>query len=268
MDCLYCQSNNARLCKQKTALGYLQFRCRDCTKQFNERTGTALNYIQYRTEVVMLAIHYYYRFRNSLDDVVTLMAMRGFYVSHQTVHNWTQTFGAKLGLQLRQRRYGQAGQKWHVDSTYIYVEGRWCYFYRAIDKEGNLIDVYLSDVRDQAAAEAFFEQAQNTSGVTPIQITTDKEPALYPAIQNVFGNTTKHRDSKYMNNVIEQNHRAIKSRLRVMKGLKNIFCALIFCTVFEEIHQYFHMKNKTRAERRRLIVPRFQAFNDLLHHAA
>ena len=268
MDCLYCQSNNARLCKQKTALGYLQFRCRDCTKQFNERTGTALNYIQYRTEVVMLAIHYYYRFRNSLDDVVTLMAMRGFYVSHQTVHNWTQTFGAKLGLQLRQRRYGQAGQKWHVDSTYIYVEGRWCYFYRAIDKEGNLIDVYLSDVRDQAAAEAFFEQAQNTSGVTPIQITTDKEPALYPAIQNVFGNTTKHRDSKYMNNVIEQNHRAIKSRLRVMKGLKNIFCALIFCTVFEEIHQYFYMKNKTRAERRSLIVPRFQAFNDLLHHAA
>jgi len=135
----------------------------------------------------MLAVHYYYRFRNSLDDVVTLMAMRGFYVSHQTVHNWTQTFVVELGLKLRERRYGQAGKKWHADATYIRVEGRWCYFYRAIDKEGHLVDVYLSDVRDQAAAEAFFEQAQNTTGVTPVQITTGKEVALYPAIENAFG---------------------------------------------------------------------------------
>ena len=87
MDCPHCQSNNVRLCQQKTALGYLQCRCRDCHKQFNERTGTAFNYIQYPNEVVMMAVHDYYRFRNSLDDVVTLMAMRDFYLSHQTVHN-------------------------------------------------------------------------------------------------------------------------------------------------------------------------------------
>jgi len=62
------------------------------------------------------------------------------------------------------------------------------------------VDVYLSDVRNQAAAEAFFKQAQKTTGITPIQITTDKEPALYPAIETVFGAATKHRDSKYKNN--------------------------------------------------------------------
>jgi transposase-like protein len=155
--------------------------CSYC-KQYNERTGTAFNFIQHRTEVVMLAVHYYYRFRNSLDDVVELMAMRGIHLSHQTVHNWTQTFGVELGLKLRERRKGKAGKKWHTDSTYIQAEGRWCYFYRAIDKEGNLIDVYLSDVRDQAATEAFFNQAKRTTGITPNQITTDKEPALYPAI--------------------------------------------------------------------------------------
>jgi putative transposase len=190
MDCLYCQSNNSRLCKQKTALGYHQFRCRHCHKQFNERTGTAFNFIQYPTEVVMMAVHYCYRFRNSLDDVVELMRMRGLHLSHQTVHNWVQTFGVELGLKLRERRQGQVGKKWHADATYIVIEGRWCYFYRAIDKEGNLVDVYLSDVRDQAAAEAFFEQAQATTGVTPVQITTDKEAALYPAIKNVFGTQT------------------------------------------------------------------------------
>jgi transposase-like protein len=95
----------------------------------------------------MLALHYYYRFRNSLDDVVELMIMRGFHLCHQTIHNWTQTFGVELGLKLRERRQGRAGKKWHVDATYIRVEGRWCYFYRAIDKENNLVDVYLSDVK-------------------------------------------------------------------------------------------------------------------------
>jgi len=104
--------------------------------------------------------------------------------------------------------------------------------------------VYLSDVRDQAAAEKFFKQAQDTTGITPIQITTDKEKALYSAIKNTFGDKTKHRDSKYKNNCIEQDHRGIKSRYKVMKGFKNIFCALIFCTAFEEILQLFRRHNK------------------------
>ena len=264
MDCPYCQSKVTKEIKKKTVLGYDQYRCYDCGKQYNERTGTKFNFIEYRTEVVMLAVHYYYRFKVSLDDVVELMVMRGFHLCHQTVHNWVQVFGVELGLKLRTRRKGTAGKKWHIDATYIKVEGDWCYFYRAIDKEGNLVDVYLSDVRDQAAAEAFFEQAQNTTGITPEQITTDKEPALYPAVKNVFGSDTKHRDSKYMNNIVEQNHRGIKSRYKVMKGFKNIFCALIFCTGFEEIRQFFRMKNKTRGQRRRMIAPRICDFNELL----
>ena len=154
--------------------------------------------------------------------------------------------------------------KWHVDATYIKIEGRWCYLYRAIDKEGDLIDVYLSDSRDQAAAEAFFRQAQDTSGVVPSQVTTDKEAALYPAIKKVFGHATKHRDSKYMNNRIEQDHRAVKSRLSVTKGLKSIFCALVFCTAFEEIRRFFRMKNKTRAQRCRLIASKIREFHNLL----
>jgi len=78
-------------------LSYKQYRCSSCNKQFNERTGTALNFIEYPTEVVMLVVHHYYRFKHSLDDVVELMAIRGIQLSHQTVHNWTQTFGVELG---------------------------------------------------------------------------------------------------------------------------------------------------------------------------
>ncbi len=216
----------------------------------------------------MIAVHYYFKFKVSLDDVVELMAMRGFYLSHQTVHNWAQTFGVELGLKLRKQRDGKASDQWHVDATYLRIEGRWCYFYRAIDKDGNLVDVYLSDVRDQVAVEAFFKQAAKTSGVYPEQMPSDQEPALYPAIENVFGDYTTHRDNKYMNNRIEQAHRGIKSRTNVMKGFKDIFCAQIFCTAFEEIQHFFKVRNKTRAERRRINVSKIQQFNNLAAVAA
>ena len=268
MDCPHCLSKNTRQLEKKTSLGYQKYFCRCCCKQYNERTGTKLNFIEYMTEVVMLVVYHYYRFKLSLDDVVELMALRGFSLSHQTVHNWAQTFGVTLGRKCRSKRKGKAGKKWNVDATYLKIEGRWCYFYRAIDKNGDLIDVYLSDVRDQAAAEAFFNQAQKTTGITPEQITTDKEPALYPATKNSFGSDTLHRDSKYMNNAIEQNHRGIKSRYKSMKGFKNVFCALIFCTAFEEIQQLFRMNNKTRSERRQLLVPKFEEMKKLFMEAA
>ena len=98
--------------------------CPNCNKQYNERTGTALNFIKYPTEVVMLAVHYYYRFKVSLDDVAELMAMSGFYLSYQTVHNWVHIFGVDLGLKLRNQRYAKAAKKWHVDATYIKVDGQ------------------------------------------------------------------------------------------------------------------------------------------------
>ena len=263
MNCPHCDSNNIYECSTKTQLGYKQYRCRLCCKQYNERTGTKFNYIEYPTEIIMLVVYYYYRFKLSLDDVAEIMAIRGIKLSHQTIHNWSQTFGIELGLKLREARKGKSGKKWHVDATYLKIAGRHCYLYRAIDKQGNLVDVYLSDVRDQQAAENFFNQAHETSGVTPSQITTDKEKALYPAIKNVFSDNTKHRDCKYKNNCLEQDHRGIKSRYKVMKGFKDMLCALVFCTAFEEIRQLFRMAHKTRAEKRSIIASKFQQFNNL-----
>ena len=144
-------------------------------------------YIEYPTEMVTLAVYFYYRFRNSLDDVVELMALRNIHLSHQAVYNWAHRFGVSLVKQFRKKIVMvDSGPKWHVDPTYIRVEGRWCYLSRAIDKAGNLVDVYLSDVRDQEAAAQFFLQAESTTGITPDQLTTDKEPALESAIEDVL----------------------------------------------------------------------------------
>ncbi|MBP9726752.1 MAG: IS6 family transposase [Gammaproteobacteria bacterium] len=122
----------------------LHYYCRSCSKQYNERASTKLNFIEYRTEVVMLAIHHYFLYKLSLDDVVELMALRGFSLSHQTVHNWAQEFGVELGIKYPSQRKGKAGKRWHVDATSLKIEGRWCYLYRAIDKEGNLVDDYVN----------------------------------------------------------------------------------------------------------------------------
>jgi putative transposase len=195
------------------------------------------------------------------------MALCGIYLYHQTVYNWMQTFGIELGIKFRARRKDQAGSKWHIDATYVKIAGNWYYLYRAIDKQGKLLNFHLSDTRDKKAAENFFKQAQITTNVTRIQITTDKDPALYAAIENIFPDT-KHRDSKYKNNIIEQNHRGIKSRYMVIKGFKTPFSALIFCTAFEEIRQLHRENNKTRAERLGLIMPEFKEFNDLSSNAA
>lgn len=82
MDCPHCHTKSTRTLSQKTTLGYDRYHCCNCGKQFNERTDTKLNFIEYPTEVVMMVVHYYYRFKVSLDDVVELMVMRGFELSH------------------------------------------------------------------------------------------------------------------------------------------------------------------------------------------
>ncbi|MFN3233830.1 MAG: hypothetical protein ACE365_00240 [Gammaproteobacteria bacterium] len=101
-------------------------------RQFNERSCAPLNFIKHPAEMVMIAIHYYYRFKVSQDDVVELIIMRRFHMSHQTIHNWTQTFGVELGLKCRAKRKGFSRNKWHIDATYLRIDDLRCYFYRAI----------------------------------------------------------------------------------------------------------------------------------------
>lgn len=129
------------------------------------------------------------------------------------------------------------------------------------------MDVYLSDVRDQAAAEQFFLQAENTTGMTPDQITTDKEPALAAAHEEVFDNGAKHRDCKYKNNLTEPDHRGIKSRSRVMKGFNNIFCALRFCTTFEEIRNHCRVRDKKGTNKRSQFASKILEMQDLAFQA-
>jgi len=152
-----------------------------------------------------------------------------------------------------------------VDHTEIKVSGKTCYFYRCFDKGGNLVDVMLSDDKSEETAERFFDQCHDTAGFEPEMITTDNEASLAAAITLVFGNRVEHRKSKYMNNRLEQDHRAPKSRYRPMKGFGDEFSAQCFLHSFEEIRQHLRVKGASRSEKRRTILSKL---NDLVNLAA
>ena len=119
---------------------------------------------------------------------------------------------------------------------YVKVAGQWCYLYRAIDRDGTLVDVYLSETRDMA--KAFLRSAKSVTQVEPEQVTTDGHTSYPKAIADELGTDVDHRTSQYKNNVIEQNHRGIKGRYRPMRGFKNFDAAHRFCRVFDEVRNF------------------------------
>jgi hypothetical protein len=156
MKCPHCQSAHTQERPERTELGYHRFRCRACGREFNERTGTLFNRLQYPSDVVCLVVLWRLRYKLSLRDLAEMFLKRGFVFTHETVRIWEATFAPLLTDRLRKHRYGQGSRRWHVDETLIKVNGKWVYLYRALDHEGNLLDVRLSETCDLPAARAFF----------------------------------------------------------------------------------------------------------------
>jgi putative transposase len=124
MNCPYCGSASTTEQKQRTTLGYLCYRCRNCQRKFNERTGTAFNYLEYPTEIVMLVVIYRLRYKLSLRDIAEMFLLSGFQFTHEAVREWESRF-APLLKHLRDKRKGKVGRSWHVDETYLKVAGDW-----------------------------------------------------------------------------------------------------------------------------------------------
>jgi putative transposase len=260
MTCPHCASTATTDRPDRTELGYRRFRCRACKRVFNERTGTLFNRLQYPTDIVSLVVLWRFRYKLSLRDLVEMFLQRGLIFTHEAVRDWEHKLAPLLSEALRKRRRGTVGASWYVDETYIKVQGKWCYLYRAIDRDGHLIDTRLSDTRDLAAAEAFFHSAWTVTGVMPNRITTDGHDAYPRAIRQVFGNRIVHRTNRYLNNHLEQDHRGIKQRYRSMGGFKNT--AACFCRAFEEVRAFLrpqsqHNQPLSLAQRRDIHRDRF-----------
>jgi putative transposase len=214
MRCWDCGSAAVTERPEHTAQGYRRFRCRECGKQFNERSGGALNRTQYPSDVIALVVLWRLRYRLTLRDLAEMFLIRGIVFSYEAVREWEAKLTPILSDELRQRRSRRRlAPSWYVDETYIKVRGRWCYLYRAIDRNGALVDVMLRERRDFAAAKAFFRSAKAATGSVPDRVTSDGHDAYPQAIRTELGKAVTHRTNTYLNTRLEQDHRGIKDTM-------------------------------------------------------
>ena len=243
MGCVRCGSKAVTERPERTVHGYRRFRCRECDKQFSERTGTVLNRTQYPSNVIALVVLWRLRYKLSLRDLPEMFALRGMVFCHEAVRDWEAKLTPAMAEELRRRRRGKVGRSWYVDETYLKVAGRWCYVYRAIDRSGALVDVLFSERRDMAAAKAFFRSARTVTGVVPHRVTTDGHESYPRAIRTELGRAVRHRTSRYLNNRLEQDHRSLKGRYRPMRGFKCPRAAARFCRGHDELRSFFRPRS-------------------------
>jgi putative transposase len=269
MNCPHCASSATTQLAKKTSLGYRTFRFLECKRKFNERTGTQFNHLQFPTDVVLLVVLWRLRYKLSLRDLTEMFLVRGFVFTHEAVRDWERRFAPLITEQLRARRRGKAGRSWYVDETYLRVSGKWCYLYRAVDRDGHLVDSMLSKRRDMVAAKRFFKGAKEVVGHAPERVTTDGHIAYSRAIRRILGRKVVHRTSRYLNNRLEQDHRGIKQRYYPMRGFGNFDSASKLCRAFDEQRDYFRYRTKpkekvTLPEQRQMFRQRFGALQYLL----
>jgi len=162
----------------------------------------------------------------SYRHVEELMAERGVSVDHATINRWVLKYSPQLEEVFHHRKR-PVGNSWRMDETYIRVKGKWCYLYRAVDKHGQTIDFLLTGQRDQEAALRFLTKAIRRHGV-PEKITIDGSDANEAAIKRYneeHGTAIEIRQIKYLNNLVEQDHRAVKRITRPMLGFKSFAAA-------------------------------------------
>src|SRR2546429_8097886 len=125
MNCPHCTCPTTKELRKTTALGYRIFRCPNCKRVFNERTGTPFNYLQFPTDIVLLVVLWRLRYKLSLRDLAEMFLERGFEFTHEAVRDWEERFAPLIIEQLRSRRRGKAGRSWYADETYVKVGGKW-----------------------------------------------------------------------------------------------------------------------------------------------
>jgi transposase-like protein len=195
----------------------------------------------YQPDIILLTVRWYLRYNLSFRNVVEMMEELGLSMAHTTIMRWVHQYGPELDERVR-RHLKTTNHSWRVDETYIKVKGQWMYLYRAVDSEGSTIDFYLSETRDTKAAKRFFKKALRSFHVSkPRVITVDKNPAYPIAIEQLkkeksIPDGMQLRQQKYLNNIVEQDHRFIKKRVRSMLGLKSLRTATLILSGIEAMH--------------------------------
>jgi len=197
---------------------------------------------QFPKDVILYAVFFYVRYGVSYRDVEEIFAERNVKVDHSTLNRWVIKYSSSLALAAKKNKRVVA-TSWRMDETYIQVKGQWVYLYRAVDKFGDTVDFMLSEKRDEAAATAFFKQAIDNNGF-PKKVVMDKSGANYVGLENInfllmlagLISFVEILQVKYLNNLIEQDHRFIKKITKPMMGFKAFHSAKATIDGIETAH--------------------------------
>lgn len=189
-------------------------------------------------DIILQSVRWYLRYNLSYRDLEEMLEERGVVVDHTSIFRWVQRCTPLLTAAFKGRK-APVGRRWRMDETYVKVRGQDRYLYRAVDKAGDTVDFLLTARRDRDAARRFLEKAMGQNG-RPSLINIDRSGANKAGIADYNDARAKRpiavRQCKYLNNVVEQDHRSIKRRIRPMLGFKSFWAARVVLAGIELVH--------------------------------
>ncbi len=209
---------------------------------------------RYPAEVIQHAVWLYHCFSLSLRDVELILAARGVVVSYESIREWGLRFGRMFANTLKRRR-PRPGDKWHLDEVFIRIRGKLHYLWRAIDQDGNVLDILVQSRRSAKAAKRFFRKLLRGLQYVPRVIVTDKLRSYAAAKRHVLPGV-EHRQSRYLNNRAEVSHQPTRRRERQMQRFKSARHAQRFLSTHARIHNHFQLG------RHRLAAYEYRAIRD------
>jgi putative transposase len=229
------------------------------------RKNKTSTYKRYRfpIEIIRQCVWLYFTFSLSYRDVELMMAERGIVVGYETIRQWCLKFGAAYARKLRQKR-GKPGDKWHLDEVFIKINGRTYYLWRAVDQNGNILDILVTKRRNKEAAKRFFLKLLAGLEYEPRVVITDKLRSYGAALREVLPHV-EHRQHKGLNNRAENSHRPTRRREKVFQRFKSMDHAHQFLSPFSLIYEHFKQRRHLMkaADYRNLMAKHFQIWEVL-----
>ena len=227
-------------------------------------TVTLYHRHRFPAEIISHCVWLYFRFPLSFRDVEEMLAKRGVVLTYETVREWCLKFGQKYANDLR-RRTPRLGDRWHLDEVFLKINGRIHYLWRAVDQDGDVLDILVQSKRDKKAAKKFFRKLLKGLRYVPRVIITDKLRS-YSAAKDVVLPSLEHHQQKYQNNRAENSHQSTRLRERVMRRFKSTAHAQRFLSAFGIIASHFRQGPhlSTAAVYRQMMKRRLAVWEDVV----
>jgi putative transposase len=208
-------------------------------------------YFNSSPEIIRLTVMMYIRYPLSLRQVEDLLFERGIDICHETVRFWWNRFGPMFAAEIRKRRIHHclySNWRWHLDEVFVRINGETHYLWRAVDHEGEVLEVFVTKRRDRRAALTFLKRAMKRYG-QPKVIVTDRLRS-YRAAMNMIGNGADQECGQWLNNRAENSHQPFRRRERAMAKFRGAKTLQKFASVHASIHNHFNLDRQlTRREK-------------------